>query len=303
MFILTAIFPPIIALLGTTGNICIIIIYSRKRFTNDPLRNHYRLFSFVDILCVLQIIKHFLLDQFNINVQSTSFLCKILAYATYFSSISAWVLAFISIDRMISIVNRPASTFLRKQSSGTVACLIIVVLNLMFYSQTMVYFDVQHYRNNNDTFQTCQVLPAYNQLFGIFIYFDLSISSLIPFFFNDHMFNYTYRFSNDLFKIRLSEMKFYSLNEQRRVRKDIRFSLTILIMDIIFIAFHLPICIYFLLETANLLFFTICDVIYYSAFAVNFFVFFIFNSKFCDEFLALARQNKMAKWVDSLNMN
>ena len=286
--LLTVIFPPIIAILGIVGNISIIIIYSRKKFHTDPLRDQYRLLSFNDILCVLQILKHFLLDSYGINLSNNLVACKLISYASYFSAISAWIIVFISVDRMLSIIHRRASYFLRKKSVRTGACIIIVAFSLLFYSQGLVYwtFGMQkyYYVNTTISYELCDVFVSYDDLFRIFKWFDVAISSVIPFIF---MIICSSILIGSIFKMRQSKKACYSLNEQKRVRKDIKFSVLILVMDLIFIALHLPICLFILLDSRDLFFYAIWDDLYYSAFAVNFFVFFLFNSKFKEEFLRM----------------
>ena len=292
-YFLDKIFAPFLAAFGLITNILVMMVYSRSRFKKLPTRNFWRLLSFIDILNVIQIIKHFLKNAFRIQPKLMSqLMCKLVGYLSHFNSISAWLLVFISLERFFSILYPRFSKVLQLKSSQIIACLIIFIFNLLFYSQRFVYDNlfelfnnsVQNNQTNNQQI-VCSITSTYSGAFLVFKWIDLVISVLVPF---------ILMFFCSIFLIRsiyLSRKRVlvtsHSLPEKKRLQRDIRFSITTVLLNVIFIAFNLPINIYLIQGSRDLFYFSIVDSLYYSSYVVNFFVYFTVNSIFREEFLLM----------------
>ena len=120
------IYPPIVILIGLISNIFVIAVYSRRKFHKLPTKNIWRYISLAEIVSVLQILKHFIHNTFDFNLESvSSFVCKILSYFSHFGVIPAWFLVFLSFDRLASIIYTRLSKFLRKHQLLILLCIIL----------------------------------------------------------------------------------------------------------------------------------------------------------------------------------
>jgi len=79
-----------------------------------------------------------------------------------------------------------------------------------------------------------------------------------------------------------------STRANRTIVRDIKFSMTLVLLNVVFVTFKLPVIIYVSVKAdRSSLWFSILDDLYYSCYAVNFFIYLGVNSIFCDEFLEM----------------
>jgi hypothetical protein len=166
---------------------------------------------------------------------------------------------------------------------------LIISLNLIFYSQRYIYNKVQEIKNSmNESKLNCVIDESYNRAYYIFKWIDLVNSSLLPFFL---MFFNSIFLSYCIFRARkrviIGKVTFVAANtEKRKLKRDIRFTITLISLNIVFIALNFPINICLLSDCSNL-FFSITDTLYYCTYVVNFFIYFMANSIFRKEFLLM----------------
>ena len=295
-YFLDKIFAPFLAAFGLITNILVMTVYSRSRFKKLPTQNFWRLLSFIDILNVIQIVKHFLKNAFKIQPKLMSqLMCKLVGYLSHLNAISAWLLVFISLERFFSILYPRFSKVLQLKSSQIIACLIIFIFNLLFYAQRFVYDNLFELFNNsvpnNQTNNqiVCSITSTYAGAFLVFKWIDLVVSVLVPFIL---MFFCSIVLIRSIYLSRKRVLVTnHSLPEKKRLQRDIRFSITTVLLNVIFIAFNLPINIYLIQGSSDLFYFSIVDSLYYSSYVVNFCVYFTVNSIFREEFLLMCRLN------------
>ena len=279
---LIATIPTIILITSIVNNILIILVYSRKRFNKLPTRNIWRLLSIVDIFCCLQIIKHLSYNLFEIKLYTFSlYSCKFITYFSYFSSISAWLHVYLTSERFFSILFPAANFFIRRKQ--VIITTLIFALNILFYSQRFFLSGIV--TKNNETY--CgNILDS---SLRVFMWIDLFNSALIPFILmflcSMYLTVYVLDQRKRIQKNTLSTMQ----NKNRKLKRDIKFSLTLIFLNFAFIALNLPINVYFIVDSESYIWYSILDDLYYSCYAVNFFIYFGFNSIFREEFLIMIR--------------
>ena len=96
------IFPYILSSFGFLTNLLIIILFSRKKLEQVPSNNMHKYLAFVDILnCLVSFDR---IDQAKLAGYS-QWTCKSVIYIIHvFPSTSAWILAYISIEKLITII-------------------------------------------------------------------------------------------------------------------------------------------------------------------------------------------------------
>lgn len=274
-------YPPILVTVSILGNLFVIIVYSQDKFKKLHNRNVWRLMSMVDIFCVLQIIKHFLSYAFDYQIyMENPFLCKMVSYLSHFGAISAWLRAYITSELFFSIVLVSLKTYLREFQRMIIV--LIFALNLLFYSQRFYFTTIQNTNNSNEEPYCGDNEHPY---FDIFLWIDLVNSTIFPFVI---MFISSVLLLFAIFRSRrrLSINGFTSAT-QKILKRDIKFAITLIALNSTFILFNLPINVHFLIGSTSDIWYSITVNILYTSYAINFFIYFTFNSIFRKEFLNL----------------
>lgn len=286
-FFLDTIIPPCLILIGTISNILVILVYSQPKFQKLPTKNVWRLLSTVDIFCLLQIIKYFLSNTFSYNLYMISpFTCKLIAFLTHSGAISSWLVVYISSERFTSLVFPKLNKLLRRRQITIFA--LIFLFYVIFYSQRFIYNGFTYQVSNssmNASITKCTTLQEFQSIHIIFKWIDSFISTIIPFIlmFLSSVFLIQTVFSS---RKRLATNK--SMLNKRKLVKDIRFSVTLIALNFVFVSFKLPAIVYLSTgEPRNDVWFSFLDDLYYSCYAVNFFVYFLANSIFRAQFLKM----------------
>jgi len=220
-----------------------------------------------------------MLFAFNIDITLFSRLsCKTLFYINYaFGSFSPFFNVYISIERYISIAFSAKKDFLRKKKIQLGFSIALVLFNLILYVPAAINFELVIFENQticnfNDHFwhQTYGFIDLLNRVilpFGLMIIFSILIIHTI----------FTSR----------SRMT-SNTRANRTFRKDVRFSLISVTLNVSFIVSSLPISIIFLQPNYRLNPFLIFFVfIYYIAYSANFYLIFLANSLFRGGFYSI----------------
>ncbi len=290
-YIFNIIFPVPLILIGLFGNVSIILTYTRAKFCKMQNRHVWRLLAVNDTLCLVQIFKFFIKNQFHIYLEGTSnFLCKFISYLTHFSIISAHLLVYISIDRMLAILFPHINKSLKQHQA--IILLSILALNITFYSQRLVYQDLFMPTNKtNHSIATCAISDSYKSTFKVFEWLELVFGSIIPF---------SIMLLCSIFLIisigqsrRRIRMPRCSKKARRRISRDIKFAITLITVNFLFIYTNLPIQIFFIVTKEDLwsdaewTWFYILDSLYYSGFIANFYVYLLVNTEFRKQFFCM----------------
>ncbi len=302
-FILDTIIPPILILTGLINNLLVIAVYSRKKFQKLSTKNVWRLLAFVDIISIFQITKYFTKNSFSYNLYLISaFTCKLVSFLSHIGANSAWLVVYISCQRLCSIISSGLNKFLHKFQS--LICCIIIAANISFYCQRFIYTDLMYKNSTNLTSLTCTTRPEYIIHMDIFKWIDTVISTIVPFFLMlicSSLLIYT------VFKSRrrmTATNKSNSTKANRSIARDIKFSMTLILLNFVFVIFKLPVILYITLKgDISSVWFSILDDLYYSCFAINFYIYLGVNSIFCDEFLVMFNIRKMKSPDTMFNMS
>jgi len=295
--ILYKVLPPIIILIAVISNSLVITIWSRKRFRKFYLRNIYCLEAVTSTLSVLQLIYIVMDETFDFFLQTFStVMCKITTFLEYsIPSISAYMLIIISVERLISI---RSPTFKSIEIQKILICLS-VMYNFSFYVIFLYSFDSVKLEMNNSTNETLNTVSNntgavvkcigrnrfHEELTSIM---DLINSTIIPFILMSIcsiiLINYVF---NARHKIKNRNAK----NTQKQLNKDIQFSLTIIVLNLVFMVFNLPICVMNLIKIDSSIY---LEMFFYSQYACSFIIYFCCNKIFRNEFfkiLGLKKEN------------
>lgn len=285
-YFLEAIYPPILFILGLFGNIMSFAVFSRKKLSRLSFRNMGRLMAIADIIYLLQLPEDFFTYYFDYNIRDVSVLtCKLFRYFNFcLGPIPAWLLVYISYDRAISTVYPGKYLIFKTTNFKLCFILIIILFNLVFYIPIILYHEKISLTNITNTYMDgfeCY----FNDLETAFVVvnMDLLNSTLLPFFL---MTISSSLIIHKLIKIRTKVLR-KGKDKMKKIRKDIRFSVTTILLNFMFFILNFPICL--IQFVPSYLYCLLALYLYYTSYAINFYVFFFFNSIFRREFLHMIR--------------
>ena len=247
---------------GLFGNIICFLIYSRKKFEKISVSFYYKVVSINNIIVVLQTLGYFtgyIINNDYIYIRHLSNIyCKLITYIEWVTlPISTWIMVIVLFDRFMTIKFNKRFKFLE---NFKFKCIILISIYLasfclytpiaIDYKQFSYYFETNHtidykrYLYYFETNQTGFVLYChhkdYTQLVSItdFIIFTTMPCTLMVIF-----------TSLSILVIFKSRKRFKSQKlGENRLKKDIYFALSSIILSFLYFATNLPTTLFNLLS-------------------------------------------------------
>ena len=257
---------PALTIYGLITNAILFIIFSRKRFQNTIFSTYYRFYLVFSTLCILLPINKMFesnLDQYFSQI--SDFACKFRFYFEFVNfAIIAWFLVIISLDRFLSISYPSRFAFRKNFQFQIIVSLFIILFHLVYYIPYLFYYlkVIQvNETNSTDLISFECVAP------GIWaVLMDLFQSTVIPFLL---MIIFTIVSIKTVFNSRKSA----SPNSIKA--KDIKFALSSIIINVLFILFNLPYyCVEIIKDNTNL--FDNSNDLYEMLDSLTYFLFYIY---------------------------
>ena len=210
--------------------------------------------------------------------------CKIYQYFNYgLDALSPFCLVYISVEKFISIAYPNKRLILKKKNIQIYYFVSLCVFNIFYHLNVPISYDTVAISN---TTTICFFNNDENQLTVTLM--DLIDFILIPFIL---MIIFSTLLIITIFKSRSKVNN--SLKENKRLKKDIKFSISLLSMNLLFILLNLPDEIDLFLPFNNEIYSPLAQLCNLS-FAINFYLILFTNSLFRKEFISLFF-NKKAK--------
>ena len=283
----------VVCCLSIIGNILAFIVYSRKTFQNTIFSTYFRILTIFDTLTILNGIDDLIrLSGIDTYWTISKLTCRVAYLITYsIPSISSWILSIISIDRCLSII-KPAKYLFRKTIKfQLIVCLFIVLLNFAFHLPTMINANIYQ---KNESISQLKVCENRNEMIELM---DILVGVLIPFII---MFISNIIIINAIFKSRKNTKL---NNNNHNSFRDIRYSITSISLNVSYFLLNMPLSIYLALkilidvdEITDLNITISLSIIYYTHFGTLFYVSFLINTLFRNEFLNLIKDIRFRKF-------
>ena len=279
---------------GLLGNLIGILVFFRKNLLKFPTRNLYISLAIFDtIYLVYRMIGELTIENGISMYLISNNWCKIFRYFRYsLGPISAWLLVYISIDKFISI-QFPNFKLIKLVKFQNTVIFIIVIFNLIYYIPFFIYsklfivysnetniLNITNYINNTNNELNCYFTELYHK--KVLYMMDLINSTLIPFIL---MFIFSILLIYTIFKSRLRILRLNSAVDRKKLRKDIKFAFTSILLNVAFVALNLPVCIANLLNDISDFYYKLLLYLFFISFCINFYLLFTFNSIFRKELL------------------
>ena len=234
-FFVLEIFPVAVLLVGLIGNISGLIVLSDSRLNKIQTRNIYIFLFTFDTLYLLQLIIIYMQfgydSNYNLTIKSSLF-CKIFNYLNYsMATISPYMIIFLSFERWVTVSHPTKRNLVLNSRNQTYYLIGICVYLGSFYFVYPFYYDVVSISTDNTTILlSCNFIDTNSQTILSFLY--LVNSTLLPFLL---MIIFSLFLISFIFKSRKRVESNYTSKENRKFQKDIKFSITSIGLNLIFI--------------------------------------------------------------------
>lgn len=250
----------------------------------------YRSLFINDLLTIVQIVCYFLSYSLYIPVFSASSItCKLLNFLIYsIPAISPIFLVYISIERFISIGYPTKRKYLQNKRNQLIFVLVVCSYNFIYYIPTITGMDLMVY-SANDSLVCNYKTYEYQTLLS---YMDLINRVFLPFLL---MTIFSIALIIIIFKSRIRILASGSISEKKTFKKDVKFSISILIFNFIFLLCNLPLSLFLLYPDYlefPFLYILLCWLLFVS-YTINFYVLIFTNSVFRKEALSIFNFNKI----------
>jgi len=283
----TKYFAPTIVILGVFGNLFGLIVISKKKLKKIGPQIAYIALFISDFFNFILIFQSYTLVEFNINITSFSeFACKAYWYLNFaLGPISPMLSVYISIERYISIAHLTKKHFLLNKKIQFAFIIAITMFNFILYIPFSIYQYLLVIDYNQTEITLCYMDPYLNYIYNII---DLINRVILPFLL---MIIFSILIIYTIFS---SRRRITSNNPQnnRSFRRDIRFSLIIILLNISFIVLSLPVTLLVFVASqsdtvlyVNLFYFF--NYLYFFSFCTNFYLMFAVNSLFRGGFYSI----------------
>lgn len=278
---------PLILAFGLFGNITGIIVLSREKLIKIGSRNTFRYLLSIDSIYLVQILQPYLANPFNhdLTIQS-NLACKLFYYFNYsLDVISPWLLVYISIEKYVSITNQFKTNVFRRTSYQRFYLLFITLFILCYYLPFVFIFTMQQDQTvcnfKNVNYQT------------LLTSMDLIIRVLVPFIL---MSIFTILIIKTIFESRNRVRTQYTHRQNRTFQRDIKFSITSILLNLIYFVLSLLISVIFFVRRSNddILVYLLALYLFYMCYACNFYLILASNSLFRNEFLMIFKRKRIS---------
>ena len=223
--------------------------------------------------------------------------CKIWNFFSYgLDALSPWCLVYISVEKFIAIAY-PAKRFIFKRKRNQIIFLVVLILfNIVYRLNVPFSYDLE----NIDNITFCNFIN--NEWQTIISAMDIVNCLLAPFLL---MLCFSILLIITIFKSRSRVNLNVSDKGKKRLKHDIKFAISLLLMNLLFLLLNLPIEIDQFLPYYNSIdLYNIFSYIYYISYAVYFYICFLTNSLVRKEFFSLfSKSTKIKNYVTQNALN
>jgi hypothetical protein len=274
----------ILLFIGLVGNLIGLVVFSQKKLNKLKTKSIYQALLCIDSIFVFSQIFEDTSESFNVDLSKTSIIsCKIVGYWNFaIGAISVWYLLYITIERYVAIKFRNIK-LLQNKKFQIFIIILVIVYNLVLYTPFAIFYNIFKNSTLNETIVYCD----FGEQHTAFIMFtaDLINSTLLPF---SIIIIFSCLLIYTILSSRITMMRTQSHFIKKKLLKDIRLSLSIVVLNLNILVTNLPIQISnnFFPDLDDYLYNVFCCIMY-TSYCINTYVLFFFNSIFRDELLTM----------------
>ena len=305
-FFVHTFFPTAITILGTIGNTLGLVLLSTKSMHKFSMATAYKYLLASDaIYLITQLpLLNLMLSYPQIDPVSKSvWFCKLYNYFDYaLAQLSPMLLVYISVERLVSIKYPAKRFFLKKHKNICIYTVLVTIFNLVYYIEVALYHDLHvQYQNTTVDNQT---------VFGDETTTVCTMKNTEEVETVAHMFMVEYTLVPYVLMVACTILMCYTIYSSRRtfntgnhIRKDLKFTVTSISLNLVFILCSLPISLanFFTSYMTGMLF-VFTDYLFFASYGVNFYLFLVFNSLIRREFFSMFYRTSLRVSQTSKNL-
>ncbi|XP_063422220.1 probable G-protein coupled receptor 139 [Mytilus trossulus] len=293
---------PIIAVVGLFGNTASIAVFTSSFLKRHSSSVFLAALAFVDNLFLLTLFLTWF-DQTASNILSTTIPCQIVVYVTYFAAfLSVWLVVGFTTERYLAICHPLRAPMLCSNRRQKIAVTCLVLFAAVFYTFAIWTTEAVQYGPR----KWCLTINDYYEFLQIVTWIDTIISMVLPFFCIAFM-NCRVICKAAIFHKKRQHC--YKPTDSLKVKRNkhltnksqMRVTRTLLIVSSLFLVLNFPshlARLYNIIvapvskEKYEKFLQQICQLLYYSTFSVNFFVYALYGKHFQKSFWLMIRSFK-----------
>lgn len=280
----------IVCIFGMLGNILLIVVFSKKRLSKYSYSFFSRAKAFGDILVLLFGFRNWFRYVLGANLDTVTWIFCIIfnKLVIYIGTIlSIWLMALITLDRLVTIMYPNRLKFLKKRSFQYTSFIFIFVYSVVINIILPLNTDLRYLKSGNETIKvTCnaasEVLADHSWIISSHIFFVILLVNNLMILF--------------LFRHILASRRKVAVNVRFSTKssRDRKFAITTIGLSIMAVVFKLPkMLVNIVLESAGvyddvyLMWFSIGITIFDIETGCSFYLNLLLNPSFYNEFLHL----------------
>lgn len=282
---------PMVLTIGLFGNLSALLVLERKRFKKIGSVNIYKLLFYIDIFYLVQLLQPYLAYAYAYDLTLLSDIsCKLYYFInTSMATLSPNCLIYISIEKLTSIRYLIRKEFFKKKLTQFLFFIIVIAFNVICYTAVPFLIGINEQFVQNGTNQSrliCYFNDSSSQFtVSLIILINRVIMSSVV------MIALTISLASTVFKSRYRVVVNYTSRQNELFQRDIKFSLTAILLNLIYLFLNLPIGIALFIPgfLTDYIQFLVMFYLFYSSYACNFYLILMSNSIFRREFSISAR--------------
>lgn len=293
---------PLIVLIGLFGNIASIAVFTSSYLKRHSSSVFLAALAFVDNLFLITLFLTWL-DQTASNILTTAFACQIAIYVTYISGfLSVWLVVGFTTERYIAICHPLRAPMLCSTRRQKIAVAGLSIFALIFYNFAVWTTKVTQYGRR----MTCAQVDNYHQIVRVITWVDTIITMVVPFtcivFMNLRVIWKAAIFHNKRKNCyKPTDSGKLKRNKHLTNKSQMRVTRTLLIVSTLFLVFNFPshlsrlyniIVVPTSMEKYEYFLHSMCQLLYYCTFSINFIVYALYGKHFQKSFWLMIRSFK-----------
>ena len=275
------------SIFNAISNTLCLIIFMHKKFRSTSTGFYLNFLTVTDLLQSYMTIGYYV-QEFNIQIDTvSSIFCKLHNYLIYtLPLLPGWVLVIISVDQFISITFVQYAPILNKLQTKISLVTCVMLFICLLNSVDFFFFRLEFV--NNSSVRTCFVPREFLAIStNLIIYSCLIASTMLPLL--------VMTTANILATNKLMNSKKAMIMNKSPMKKEIKFEATIIGLNLLFIIFSVPVCVFMLMTQQQNYdenyYFTYFALVFFrhSHSCLQFFVYLCANRIFRSEFVMLTR--------------
>ncbi len=268
---------------GLVGNMIGLLVFARKSIDKKiKTKRIYQALLFIDSVFLFSQVLEDSLDSLNIKLSHMSIIaCKLRGYWNFsIGAITIWYLVFITIERYLQIKFNHFK-LLQQKNFQRLIIILVSVYSLVAYSPFAIFYSIttDYDSTLNETYIYCYFEDTYVEF--VMFTFDTINASVLPFVI---ITIFSCLLIYTVISSRIRAMRMRSSSEKNKLLKDIRISISILIINLtILLTLPIQIANYFFSDLDPFLY-DICCCVMYSYYCLDAYILYIINSNFRNEF-------------------